>query len=108
MNQLGKVTQDKAQYGQVLKGLITQVRGFKQYKHLVMPWDTQFFTDFLASSSEKNVHLSLAEAQCVFAVAVRLPVPAVLSVSWSEFCQDHVVLLVFENVLKRWFVEEKT
>ena len=28
MKQLGKVTQDKAQYGQVLKGLITQVGSF--------------------------------------------------------------------------------
>ena len=33
MKQLGKVTQDKAQYGQVLKGLITQVGGFKQNKY---------------------------------------------------------------------------
>ena len=33
MKQLGKVTQDKAQYGQVLKGLITQVGGFNQNKY---------------------------------------------------------------------------
>lgn len=108
MKQLGKVTQDKAQYGKVLKGLITQARCFIQDKYNTWPCHGKYnyssicnhgilvnFKDLLASSLKKNVHLSLAEAWCVFVLAVSV----FLSASWSEVCQkDHLMLLVL-NVL---------
>ena len=60
MKQLGKVTQDKAQYGQVLKGLITQVGVLNKINIILIHAMRCTIVQYFITEFVKNVHLSLA------------------------------------------------